>query len=34
MKKSNSKGNRNFNDVIVGYVDEYEELLAKKESNL
>tara|TARA_B100000780_G_scaffold270969_1_gene231371 strand:+ start:7975 stop:12282 length:4308 start_codon:yes stop_codon:yes gene_type:complete len=23
-------GNRNFNDVIVGYVDEYEELLAKK----
>jgi DNA-directed RNA polymerase subunit beta' len=23
-------GNRKFNDVIVGYVDEYEELLAKK----
>ena len=23
-------GNRNFNDIIVGYVDEYEELLAKK----
>jgi DNA-directed RNA polymerase subunit beta' len=26
-------GNRNFNDIIVGYVDEYEELLAKKELN-
>ena len=23
-------GNRKFNDIIVGYVDEYEELLAKK----
>ena len=23
-------GNRNFNDIIVGYVDEYEELLANK----
>jgi len=23
-------GNRKFNDIIVGYVDEYEELLARK----
>ena len=23
-------GSRRFNDIIVGYVDEYEELLAKK----
>ena len=27
-------GNRSFNDIIVGYTDEYEELLAKKEFNL
>jgi DNA-directed RNA polymerase subunit beta' len=24
-------GNRDYNDIIVGYTDEYEELLAKKE---
>jgi DNA-directed RNA polymerase subunit beta' len=27
-------GNRAFNDIIVGFTDEYEELLAKKEFNL
>ncbi|RCL67211.1 MAG: DNA-directed RNA polymerase subunit beta' [Cryomorphaceae bacterium] len=27
-------GNRNFNDIIVGYTDEYEELLAAKKINL
>ena len=27
-------GNRAYNDIIVGYTDEYEELLAKKEFNL
>ena len=27
-------GNRNFNDIIVGYTDEYEELLATKKINL
>ena len=27
-------GNRKFNDIIVGYVDEYEELLAKKNLTL
>ena len=27
-------GNRSFNDIIVGYTDEYEDLLAKKEFNL
>ncbi len=27
-------GNRAFNDIIVGYTDEYEELLAKKEFNI
>jgi len=27
-------GNRTYNDIIVGYTDEYEELLAKKEFNL
>ncbi|MGB0199388.1 MAG: DNA-directed RNA polymerase subunit beta', partial [Flavobacteriaceae bacterium] len=27
-------GNRAYNDIIVGYTDEYEELLAKKELNL
>jgi DNA-directed RNA polymerase subunit beta' len=27
-------GNRDYSDIIVGYTDEYEELLAKKEFNL
>ena len=27
-------GNRAYNDIIVGYTDEYEELLAKKEFNM